>query len=193
MSPDTGIRPGTFVAVVGPSGAGKDTLIDGVRRRFAARHEFMFARRVVTRTADAGAEDHDTLTRAEFDRAQRDGRFAVHWEAHGLSYGIPIEVLEHVERGGTAIANCSRGALQCVLDRFPSVAVINITARPEVLAERLASRGRETRAEIDKRLARSVGSFAGSDRALQIDNSGSLDEAVARFAALLAKLDASVR
>ena len=181
MSPDAANHDGSFVAVVGPSGAGKDTLIEHARRAFAGRDDIMFVRRVITRDAMAGAEDHDTLTQAAFEQALADGRFAVDWQAHGLRYGIPREALVHVQNGGTAIANCSRGALEQVLERFPRVVVFSITARPEVLADRLAARGRESRADIERRLARTVPSFEVNRDAVEIDNSDSLDLAVARF------------
>ncbi|WP_421849462.1 phosphonate metabolism protein/1,5-bisphosphokinase (PRPP-forming) PhnN [Oricola sp.] len=181
MSPDATNRGGSFVAVVGPSGAGKDTLIDEARRVFEGRDDIMFVRRVITRDAMIGAEDHDTLTQAAFEQALAEGRFAVDWQAHGLRYGIPREALVHVQNGGVAIANCSRGALAVIQGRFPRVAVISVTARPDVLADRLAARGRESRADIERRLARTVPSFEVNADAVEIDNSDSLDLAVARF------------
>ena len=58
----------------------------------------MFARRVVTRAADAH-EDHDTLDLADFAAAVLEGRFALSWRAHGLSYGVPIAVDAAIARG----------------------------------------------------------------------------------------------
>ena len=57
--------PGLFVAIVGPSGAGKDSLIARGRRRAGADDVVAIVRRVVTRAADAH-EDHDTLDDAAF-------------------------------------------------------------------------------------------------------------------------------
>jgi ribose 1,5-bisphosphokinase len=60
------IRNGAFVAVVGPSGAGKDTLIAHARSALAGEPQIDFVRRVITRPSDGQTEDHDTLADAEF-------------------------------------------------------------------------------------------------------------------------------
>ena len=52
-----------LVAIVGPSGAGKDTLIRGA---LAARPDLHLARRVITRPADTDSEDFDSVTEADF-------------------------------------------------------------------------------------------------------------------------------
>ena len=75
------------------------------------------------------------------------------------------------------IANGSRSALPHFAAAFPRLKVLNITARPEVLAERLAARGRESRDEILRRLDRSSLEVTGDFDVETIDNSGSLEEA----------------
>ncbi len=175
MMPDAG--PGLLVAVVGPSGAGKDTLIDAVRRHFHGSDRFHIVRRVITRPAEAGGEDHLPVTRSEFARLRDAGAFACHWQAHGLSYGIPADVRHRVEKGTLVIANGSRSALPHFQTAFPRLKVLNITARPEVLAERLAARGRETREDILRRLDRSSLEVKGDFDVETIDNSGELSTA----------------
>lgn len=135
-------------AVVGPSGAGKDTLM---AMACAALPGVRAVRRVITRPASAGGEVFEGVTEAEFAERQAAGEFALHWQAHGLRYGLPVAALQGP---GTVLFNASRGVLAEAAGRFPDLAVIRVTAPPEVLAMRLAGRGRETAGDQELRLAR---------------------------------------
>lgn len=182
------VRHGVFVAVVGPSGAGKDTLIAEVRRRLGhARSDIAFVRRLVTRPADAAIEDHDTLDESAFEAARAAGRFALSWRANGLGYALPATTDDVVRSGRVAVANVSRGAVAALRERYANVVVIVVTAPREVLAERLAARGRETRGEVLARLARGADAALEIDSATVIDNSNSLAEGADRFLAALRK------
>nr|WP_077548530.1 phosphonate metabolism protein/1,5-bisphosphokinase (PRPP-forming) PhnN [Pseudorhizobium flavum]CAD6595616.1 phosphonate metabolism protein/1,5-bisphosphokinase (PRPP-forming) PhnN [Pseudorhizobium flavum] len=168
---------GRLIVVVGPSGAGKDTLMSYAAQHLKERPEVVFVRRVITRDGGSGGEDHDAVSDAAFRRMSQSGGFAVWWEAHGLCYGIPIETRHQIDLGHVVVANGSRAALPHFSAAFPAMTVINVTARPEVLATRLESRGRETRDEILRRLQRSSPQLVGPYELLTIDNSGSIEEA----------------
>lgn len=184
------IEGGTFVAVVGPSGAGKDSVMAYARERLASEAGIHFVRRIITRPCDPSLEDHDTMSPAAFASAQAAGAFALSWSSHGLSYGIPAAIDGLVGSGGVAIANLSRAALPDLRSRYTRAVVAEITATPEVLARRLALRGRETAEEIAARLSRKVADDRrpAEDRRVSrhvIDNSGALAEAGERFVALV--------
>ncbi len=182
MSKATKNIPGMMVVVVGPSGVGKDSLLAIARKHFANRSDVHFVRRVITRPADAGGEDHHAVSESEFDAILADGGFAVHWHAHGLRYGIPKEVADWLAAGHLVIANGSRWVLPLFAATFSNLAVIKITARPEVVAARLRARGRETAAEIAARLRRSEEVAVPESLAcVTIDNSGSLGPAGRRL------------
>jgi ribose 1,5-bisphosphokinase len=181
------VRNGVFVAVVGPSGAGKDTLIGYARDRFADSAAVAFVRRVITRPSDAASEDHDSLSEADFEAADRAGAFAVSWPAHGLRYGLPASLDRSIADGHVAVANVSRGALPLIRARYLNVVVVEVTASAEILAQRLAARGRESRGEVLARLARSAELGDPPAGAVRIDNSGPRDDAGERFCAVLRK------
>lgn len=177
--------PGRMVVVVGPSGAGKDTLMAYAASVFSGQPEVIFARRVITRDQGAGGEDHDGVCDAEFEAMRAAGRFAVSWNAHGLSYGIPIETKQAVAGGALVIANGSRSALDAFAQAYADLLVVNVTARPEVLAARLEARGRESRDDILRRLARSSLDVVGAYQVVTIDNSGDVETAGDALVALL--------
>ncbi len=176
------MRAGRLFAVVGPSGAGKDTLIAAAAE---ARPDLVVARRVITRPESAGGEDFTGVDVARFAAMQASGAFALVWQAHGLSYGIPASIEAALLAGRDVVFNGSRAALLQAALRFPAMKVIVVTASPEVLARRLAGRGRESAADIAQRLARSVFALPGGIAATEVPNGGTLAEGTARFLAAL--------
>jgi ribose 1,5-bisphosphokinase len=174
---------GLLMPVVGPSGAGKDTLMAAARARLAGDPRFVFARRTITRPAEAGGEDHDPIDEAGFAAALARGDFALHWRAHGLAYGIPRRIEAELAAGRVVMANLSRGVLAEAAARYP-VRVLMITAPPEVLAARLAARGRETAADIAARLAREV-TLPDGIAVTTVVNDGTLEEGVGRVLAAM--------
>ena len=172
--------PGRIFAVVGPSGAGKDTLIAGA---VAALPDLIWLRRVINRPEVAGGEPFEGVSTAEFATRQAAGAFALHWEAHGLHYGVPP--VPDAARGKTVIFNASRAVLAQAALAYPGLQVIEITARPEVLAGRLMARGRESRADILRRLSRQVPPLPADLTVQRLDNSGALGDGVTALVALL--------
>lgn len=177
--------PGIMIAVVGPSGAGKDTLIAEAMRHFPDESRLHVIRRVITRTGDAGGEDHESVDAGEFERRRLRGDFAVSWEAHGLHYAVPAEARRRIDGGQAVIANGSRSALPAFGENFPRLLVLNVVAAPAVLAERLRARGRESRAEIEERLKRAAPEGWGDFEVFTIDNSGDVADAVEKMVAFL--------
>lgn len=177
------VRRGALVAVVGPSGAGKDTLIASAASRLRDEDWIRFARRVVTRDAHAASEEHDSLTEAEFGRAQAAGAFSLTWQAHGLQYALPHSVAEAVSDGLVVVANLSRKVLPSAIAAFGSLSVVEITAPPELLLQRIVARGRETQTAAAERIRRRVALDppAGVLSVHRIDNAGVLDESAEVF------------
>ena len=176
---------GALVLVVGPSGAGKDTLLGAARATLGDDPRFSFPRRVVTREAMVELEDHDSLDLAEFSRQQRSGAFALDWEAHGLCYGVPAAIDAAMTAGRVVVVNTSRKVIARAIQKYPSCRVLLVTAAPEARARRLAARGRETAEEVAARLAREGAPVPEGVGAVVIDNSASLEEGVARFVGAL--------
>ena len=173
---------GRLIAVLGPSGAGKDTLINAACR---TRPDLGRARRVITRCSDAGGEDFDSVSDIEFSRMDAAGEFLFSWRAHGLRYGIPIAVTEERSRGKTMLFNGSRAALPTFCATRPDLGIILVTAHAEILARRLAHRGREAGDDIARRLTRASYEIPTGLSVSPVDNSGSVADGTKRFLAAL--------
>ncbi|KAL0486896.1 guanylate kinase [Acrasis kona] len=142
--------------VLGPSGVGKDTLMDGAKVYILESGDYVFIKRVITRPADAGGEEHIPATVEEFEKQKPD--FCLWWGAHGLFYGIPDKaVRDALSNNKKVIVNVSRGAIGDAQDKFGNicpVTTVEINASPNVIRNRLTSRGRESPEEIEERIRR---------------------------------------
>lgn len=173
---------GRLIAVVGPSGVGKDSVMAGIA---AADPRFRVVRRTITRAPNLGGEDYRAMDPQTFADAAARGAFALYWEAHGLSYGIPAAVLADVRAGQQCLANLSRSALLRAAEVFPALTVLNITASAEVLAERLAARGRETSDDIARRLQQADKPLPAGLEVITLSNDGALSDTVTAACAAL--------
>jgi ribose 1,5-bisphosphokinase len=153
-SPDA-IGPGRLVLVVGPSGAGKDTLLSHAKVACAEDASIVFPRRVVTRESST-AEDNMQLAPDDFRAALARGDFAMHWEAHGHSYGLPRAIDDDIRASRSVVVNASRTVIDAARQSYANVMVIAITAPPEVLAERIKMRARGSDGAVEQRLNRAV-------------------------------------
>lgn len=179
---------GHLILVVGPSGAGKDSLIDSARSHFAGNPNLVFPHRVITRPAKVAAEDHDTLSSEAFAEAEKRGAFFLHWQAHGLSYGLPIAIEDALRGGKVVVANVSRSVLAQALLVWPQTTAIFVTAAPETLAARVAARARPEDGDVQKRISRKADLMPANMPCVTILNDGTIAAAIATFCAALARI-----
>jgi phosphonate metabolism protein PhnN/1,5-bisphosphokinase (PRPP-forming) len=182
------IQTGALALVVGPSGAGKDALMNAARAALGDTGRFFFARRVVTRAGHDGSEDHDVMDDGTFARALSNGTFLLSWCAHGIRYAIPATAADALRASRVVVANVSRTCIAEAENLVERVAVLHVTAPANVLARRIAARGRESEAEIAARLARQVPLVATRAPVFEIVNDGRLEAAAQRFSEILKSL-----
>ena len=150
---DERIGPGWLILVVGPSGAGKDTLLAHAREGCHADPNIVFPRRMVTRPASS-AEDHATVSAEAFEAMAAAGGFALWWRAHELSYGVPSSIDDDIRAGRTIVCNVSRTIIAPARALYARVAAVLITAPADIRAARLAQRSRESADSVADRLRR---------------------------------------
>lgn len=178
-------RTGTLWLIVGPSGVGKDSLIDGARAALAGNAGFFFPRREITRTGDSGGEDHVAVTLDEFEARRAAGVYALSWTANGLGYGVPRSIDGALAEGRNVVLNGSRGALDDTRARYPDLRAIEITVALDILRARLVARGRETAVEIEERLERAAAIRASGDDVVRFSNDRPLNESIDALVAVL--------
>ena len=178
------VGPGPFFLVVGPSGAGKDTLLRHTQEVLQHDPDIVFVRRIVTRPSSA-TEDHHSLSPDDFWVAAQQGAFALSWSAHGLSYAIPLSVESDMAAGRRVVCNVSRAVIADARARYQRAVVVLVTAPDEVLRARLIARGRPGDIDVAARLSRSSLFASTLCPDYIIVNVGSIDRAAAELAALI--------
>lgn len=170
------MKNGRLILLVGPSGAGKDTVLAYAKTHLSDYPQCVFTRRVITRPTGQD-EDCESVSVDAFKQR----RFALSWFAHGLYYGLPESIESDLAAGKTVIANVSRAIIPQARETYNCL-VVEVTAPIAILAQRLAQRGRETEADIAKRLA-SAKTPSAAD--VTIINDGLPEEAGAMLLAYL--------
>lgn len=173
---------GRLVYLMGPSGAGKDSVIQYARSRVDPAR-VLIAHRFITRRNDIGGENHVSLSEAEFSARKEAGLFALSWRSHGLSYGIGLELRLWLAQSFTVLVSGSRESWGQARAIDPKAIGILVTAAPEIRRARLTARSRENSAEIRVRLERTVA--IAMDQVHVIDNNGLLDAAAETLVCIL--------
>jgi ribose 1,5-bisphosphokinase len=181
-----------LIYVVGPSGAGKDSVLNWLRLHKSDSTPVHWARRTINRSkaASPDSEQHEVVDDESFEALVASDVFSMHWQANSHRYGIRKSELSHLANPNCCVfVNGSRAHLPTAAALYPGVTVLHITADQEVLRERLHLRGRESEDAIEARLSRDIHLHAPSGcRLIQIHNNTSLEIAGHQLVAELTKL-----
>ncbi len=145
---------GKLLYLVGASGSGKDSLLEGCRQQLKPLHGCIVAHRYITRAPNIGGENHIHLSAEEFDMRANMGMFAMQWHSHGYRYGIGSEIDNWLASGINVLINGSREYLQIAMHGYPNLVPVLVDVDAERLHQRLMKRGRENELEIVRRLER---------------------------------------
>jgi guanylate kinase len=156
---------GTLFIVSGPSGAGKTTLINEVRRQLdpiGIRLHFSVSH--TTRSRREGETDgvsYHFVTRDAFDRMISGGEFLEWAFVHDHQYGTSVgEVVARLESGQDVILDIDyQGAKQIAERPDLNERSLNVFIFPpslDALEQRLRDRGLNTEAEIETRLRKAI-------------------------------------
>ncbi|MGY5958844.1 ribose 1,5-bisphosphokinase [Kosakonia sp. BK9b] len=164
-----------LIWLMGPSGAGKDSLLAALRSR--EHPQLLVAHRYITRPASAGSENHIALSEKEFFTRAEQHLFTLSWHANGFYYGIGAEIDLWLQTGFDVVVNGSRGHLPQALAQYGDrLMPVNVQVSPDILRQRLQQRGRENATEIAARLERAARYHPSG--CLTLNNDGSLLQSV---------------
>lgn len=179
---------GRLLYVIGPSGAGKDTVLQGVQNQLGGKVHI--APRIITRPCDANESHAVGVSHAQFMALEAQGHFALAWRANDLAYGISQDIKLWLSSGLDVLVNGSRAYLPQARLRFPDLLPVLLQVRAEELRLRLQQRGREDHQQIDARMQRNARLQTlphphQGNPVVIIDNSGPVEQAIAALCQLL--------
>lgn len=173
--------PGTLILVVGNSGSGKDSIINGVSEKYPLDLKKVYiVKRYITRPPSK-TEDNYFISSEEFNEMGKKGKFALQWHIYGLDYGVPIEIEEWLKNGHTVIVNVSRTIINDTRKKYKNLKVVFIEVPFEITLQRLKSRERENEQGLKERIERARKNLKFPEADFVVDNSGELDEAIIQF------------
>lgn len=173
---------GRLVYIMGPSGAGKDAVLQGLIALMGDEACYL-APRLVTRPAFEREAHSVSVSPAEFKQLEDQGGLALAWRAHGLAYGVPSVIDDRLKEGCDVLVNGSRGYLPQACRRYRNLLPVLLTVDSALLHQRLTGRGREGSAQINARLERNsqfaaLPRHASANPVITVDNSGPIGQAI---------------
>lgn len=173
--------PGTLILVVGNSGSGKDSIINGASEKYPLNLKKVYiVKRYITRPPSEN-EDNYLISSEEFNEMGKQGKFALQWHIYGLDYGVSIEIEDWLKNGHTVIVNVSRTIINDTRKKYKNLKVVFIDVPFEITLQRLKSRERESKQGLKERIERARNNQKFPEADFEIDNSGELDEAISQF------------
>jgi guanylate kinase len=146
--------PGLLFVVSGPSGAGKDTLVEALREHRPTLRYSISATTRLPRPEERDAAHYFFVSIEEFERRLREGGLLEWREYNGNLYGTPRDYVERsLTEGYDVIMKPEVNGALAVKAAYPdAVLIFLVPDRFSHLRERLLARRTETNAEIARRL-----------------------------------------
>ena len=188
--------PGRLIYLMGPSGSGKDTILQGLGRLMGQRG--YIAPRLITRPRTSTERDAVSVSHAEFLQLERSGGLAMSWRANGLAYGVRVDINDRLSAGCDVLVNGSREYLLQARSRYRTLVPVLLTVEDETLYQRLVARGRENQDQIRRRLDRNaryarLADSVNAGAIMALDNSGPVEDAIQALYQYLDQTDTDTR
>ena len=184
-----------LVIISGPSGVGKDTIIDALRARDPKEGgDYHYVVTCTTRSPRPGEipdVSYHFLTRDEFHALRDAGELLEANEVHGNWYGTPRrEVAQALAAGRDVILKIDVQGARVVKGRIPDALLVFIVPPSmEALFQRLRSRATETANELELRQRNAAIELArqGDYDQVVTNETGEVDRTAAEIEAIIAQ------
>ena len=178
---------GRLFIVSAPSGAGKTTLCEAVRRHF---NDLTYSISYTTRAKRKGerhAVDYYFISRAEFEQGIQHSRWAEWAEVHGNYYGTSARwIARNLEKGAKILLDIDVQGMRQLLKQFPEAVTIFIAAPSiEELRRRLEQRAADDARTIELRMTNAEAEMKQQDQYHHVVVNDDLEDARQQLISIL--------
>lgn len=154
-----------LVVLSGPSGVGKDALLDELERRGWRFHRVVTCTTRPPRPGERDGVDYHFVSDADFDAMVRDGGLLEHAVVYGMQYGVPKrQVLDALEAGTDVFVRTDVQGAASIKKLMPEAVLVFIAPTSiEDLEQRMRARGDSDEARMRRRLDTARGEMARQD------------------------------
>lgn len=183
----TQMANGTLTVLTGPSGVGKGTLVKLLRERHPDLYLSVSATTRSPRDGEVDGQDYFFVSRDRFMAMAEAGDLLEWAEFAGNCYGTPRQpIVERLARGEQVLLEIELEGARQVKTTFPEAfRVFVLPPSLDELERRLRSRGQDTEAAIERRLARAREEVAAADEFDQQVVNDDLDKALIQLESIM--------
>ncbi len=191
LQPDIPPKGKLFI-VSAPSGAGKTTLCNALRKRFPALAYSVSHTTRAPRKNETDGQDYFFISKERFEEKIKQGKWAEWAQVHGNYYGTcAAQLRELLAAGRHILLDIDVAGATQIKALFPlSIAVFIMPPSIEDLEQRLRSRGTDSDEEIRKRIAHAHREIAGRDFYDHVVVNDRLEDAIEALSGLVRKYTA---
>ena len=144
-----------LIVISGPSGVGKDSLVQRMERRGCPFYFVVTATDRPPRAEEVEGEDYFFVSTEEFERMIEEGELLEHAVVYGQYKGIPKQqVREAMASGKDVVMRVDVQGANTIRQIVPEAVLIFLTASSESeLEERLRNRGGDSLGQVERRIA----------------------------------------
>ena len=155
-----------LVVITGPSGVGKDSVLDGLRANGARRYFAVTATTRPRRANERDGTDYHFLSAGDFQEMSDASGFLESANVYGYRYGVPkAPIRDALARGEDVFLRTDVQGATYIKDHCPNMLTIFIAPPSmEELSRRLRARGTDQERQISLRLRKANDEIAISDR-----------------------------
>ncbi|GCE20500.1 guanylate kinase [Dictyobacter kobayashii] len=182
-------KPGLLFVLSAPSGTGKDTVINALKKKGLDFHVVASVTTRAPRPGESEGNPYYFVNHEQFEAMIAQNELIEYAQVHGNWYGQPVQqIADNLQKGRDVLLKIDVQGAATVREKVPgAIYIFLVPGSVEELVERLAHRQTETEEERKRRLTDAQHELAQQEHYdyVIVNRQGRLSEAVERLQAIM--------